>query len=109
MREELAEAQADLVRARLFIREIEQALEGDLPLGYTWDNATAVGLAYRLCTKLVQAREEAEAGKDLAGWAAAIKWNHRERNTEEWLAGLRVRILKVQALAALEAGKETGG
>ena len=62
-----------------------------------------------LKTRLEQAREEAEAGKDLAGWAAAIKWNHQERNTEEWLAGLRERIEKVQALAALEAGKEAGG
>jgi len=57
-------------------------------------------------TKLEQVREAAEAGKDLAGWAAAIKWNHRERNTEEWLAGLRERIEKVQALAALDAGTD---
>ena len=54
-----------------------------------------------LQAKLEQAREAAEAGKDLAGWAAAIKWNHRERNTEEWLAGLRERIEKVQALTVL--------
>ena len=50
---------------------------------------------------LERAREAAEAGKDLAGWAAAIKWNHQERNTEEWLAGLRERIEKVQALTVL--------
>ena len=62
-----------------------------------------------LKTRLEQAREAAEAGKDLAGWAAAIKWNHQERNTAEWLAGLRVRVEKVQALAALDAGKEAGG
>jgi len=62
-----------------------------------------------LQAKLEQAREAAEAGKDLAGWAAAIKWNHQERNTAEWLAGLRVRVEKVQALAALDAGKEAGG
>src|SRR3990167_3051823 len=59
-----------------------------------------------LQAKLEQAREAAEAGKDLAGWAAAIKWNHQERNTAEWLAGLRVRVEKVQALAALDAAKE---
>ena len=58
-----------------------------------------------LQAKLEQAREAAEAGKDLAGWAAAIKWNHRERNTEEWLAGVRVGVEKVQALAALEGDK----
>ena len=75
------------------------------------DGATvqAVGGCDALQAKLEQAREEAEAGKDLAGWAAAIKWNHQERNTAEWLAGLRVRVEKVQDLAALDAGKEAGG
>ena len=91
----LAEAQAEIVQ----LKRLQLTSQ---------DAAVVVGLRAErdaLRAKLVQAREEAEAGKDLAGWAAAIKWNHRERNTEEWLAGLRERIEKVQALAALEGDK----
>ena len=88
---QLAEAQAEIVQ----LKRLQLTSQ---------DAAVVVGLRAErdaLRAKLVQAREEAEAGKDLAGWAAAIKWNHRERNTEEWLAGLRERIEKVQALTVL--------
>jgi len=36
-------------------------------------------------------------GYALSTWAASIKWNDRDTNTQEWLDGLRERIERVQA------------
>ena len=57
-RAELFEGKLAEARAELCHTEIEQALDGRLPSGYTPDNATAVGAAYRLCAALAQAREK---------------------------------------------------
>jgi len=64
--------------------------------------------------EVAKLREAAQAGLDLSTWAATIKWDHRERNTEAWLAGLKARIERVQGLAAPspprgDAGAAGGG
>ena len=51
--------------------------------------------------EVARMREAAAAGLDLSMWAATIKWDHRERNTEAWLEGLKARIERVQGFAAL--------
>ena len=49
-----------------------------------------------------------DADNQLSQWAASVKWNPAERNTREWLDGLRERIVAAQ-LEAEKAAKLLGG
>ncbi len=82
-------------------RVLGNSTSGDIAI----ENAKLICRAVNAHADLVAA---CEAGDDLSRWAAAIRWDEDETNTAEWLAELREKIERTQALTNLALSKAKG-
>lgn len=92
LRAKLAEVTRERDGAHDFIRNIESALEGRLPIGYTAENATAIGAVFRIVIE----HDSLRAALRQCGKAyAKVKACEAEQDAaDEWRPEFAVEMMK---------------